>query len=109
MKLTLPKDKKILLSFLLPCFFWIYLLFSTHMDIRHDAVQFEYLGKVMANEGWAAFLKQGPTLEPLYPWIISLSMKMGAVLGISYQKIQSCFQIFLLFITQILLYQSLCL
>jgi hypothetical protein len=77
------------------------------MDIRFDASHFEKLGTIIHEEGWPAFFKQGPTLEPLYPLLISCSMKKAAFLGVSYQKVQTVFQIVLFFLSLVLLYRLL--
>lgn len=103
------KFRKILiLAFGIPFIFWIYLVFATQMAIKFDAYAFESLAKIICSGGWTEFLKQGPTLEPLYPFLISISMKTGALLGTSYYKIQTLLQIFILLLTQVLLYRILC-
>ena len=78
------------------------------MEIRYDAFIFEKLAKIISAEGWVSFLKQGPSLEPLYPFVISVSIKIASWLGISYQKVQSGMQVLILLLSQLLLYKMLC-
>ena len=46
--------------------------------------------------------KTGPNREPVYPLLVSISMKMADLFVVSYQKILAAFQILILFLTQIL-------
>ena len=86
---------------------WLTLVLTTTMDIRYDAVHFEKLAHLIDAQGWKAFLKQGPTLEPLYPFVISLSIKLGALTGISFPKIQAGLQVLMLCLSQLMLYRLL--
>jgi len=96
-------SKKIFLAFALPFIFWIYLAFSTQMTLAFDSVEYEKSGRIINSEGLSGYLKNGPQREPLYAYSISLSMKLADVIGVDYKKIQTCFQIILLFLGQILL------
>ncbi len=72
------------------------------MIIQDDSIGYEYLGKLINEKGLIEYFRTGPNREPLYPFLIALSMKMGHAFSISYQTIQIFFQIFCLFLTQIL-------
>lgn len=87
--------------------FWIYLVFSSQMTIAYDSIGFENGGRILNSEGLRGYLKNGPQKEPLYSYTISLSMKLADVLHVDYKKVQTCFQIILLFLGQIFLYRIL--
>jgi len=72
------------------------------MIIVHDALVFEQLGKLIYQEGWIEFFKNGPNREPVYPLLVSISMHAQDIFPISYQTFQKLIQFAFLFITQIL-------
>lgn len=72
------------------------------MVIAHDAISYEYSGKLLFEKGWLKYFTTGPNREPLYPFLISLSMRLASLLSVSYQTIQILSQIFFLFLTQTL-------
>ncbi len=92
----------ILVSLAACFFYWIYLGVSTSMIIMHDAIGYEELGQLLVDQGWKAYIETGPNREPFYPFLISISMRIGSYLSISYQKIQVLYQFAILFSTQIL-------
>jgi hypothetical protein len=53
-------------------------------------------------EGWIKFFETGPNREPLYPFLISLSMHLADIFSISYLHIQKFFQLMILLSTQML-------
>ncbi len=71
------------------------------MMILHDASGYRHLGEMLTSEGLLAYFKNGPSREPIYPFIISISMHVGNLLSISYQTVQIFIQIFFLFLTQL--------
>jgi len=77
------------------------------MTLAYDSIDYEKSGRILNSEGLSGYLKDGPQREPLYAYSISLSMKLADVISVDYKKIQTCFQIFFLFLGQILLYQLL--
>ncbi|HLD69859.1 MAG TPA: hypothetical protein VJA17_03750, partial [Candidatus Omnitrophota bacterium] len=87
--------------------YWLYLLFFSNMIIVYDAGVFEDAGKMIYENGWIGFFKSGPRREPLYPFLVSLSMHAGEWLGISYHYLQKFIQIIFLFSTQLLLFKLL--
>jgi len=99
---TIKKNKAIVFVFFICFVYWAYLFFYSSMDIVSDAVGFERLGAIIYKEGWAEFLRGGPNREPFYPLSIAASMYLGDLLNTTYQKIQTIFQIILLFLVQIL-------
>ncbi len=92
----------IFFSLVIPFVYWIYLAFHTQIVIVFDAMMFEKFGATIYKQGWAEFLRTGPHNEPLYPLLISLSMRLSDVLSISYQSVQKALQMIILLSTQIL-------
>ncbi len=95
------------IAFTLSFLYWFYLACTTQMVLVHDALGYESLGKLLYHHGWIEYFKTGPNREPLYPFMISCSMRIGNLLNISYQSVQIIFQLFFLFITQILTFRLL--
>lgn len=98
-KLYDPAALAIILTFL----YWIYLAFNSSMYIVFDAMLYEKFGNMIYKDGWREFLRTGPHNEPLYPFLISISMRLADMFSVSYQNIQKIFQIAILFLTQILM------
>ncbi len=94
----------ILTAFILSFLYWIYLSFICQMYLWHDAIGYEYLGELLYKKGWLAYFKTGPNREPIYPYLISLSMHLADHFSTSYKTIQIFIQILILFGTQILTY-----
>ncbi len=99
--------KKILLNpflyaFGVPFLYWMYLFKTTSMVISCDANLFNLLGHRIAEQGWMAFFTSGNLLEPGFPFLISLSLKLSAVLPLDYFGIQKVFQLSFLLATQVL-------
>jgi len=67
-----------------------------------DANLYDLLGKMVHNKGWAYYFSQGPLQEPLFPLVISWSLRLSEVFGPSYLAFQKGFQLFSLFATQLL-------
>jgi len=96
------KRHSITFVILLSISYWIYLLFTSSMGISADAIGYESLGRTIFKGGWIEYFRTGPNREPLYPFIISISMHIADFLAISYAKIQTIFQIIILLSTQLL-------
>lgn len=99
---TIKINKIIRFAFLLSIFYWTYLFFTSDMLISHDSIGYEKLGILLQEQGWIAYFKTGPHTEPIYPFIISISMGIGKILSIGYQPVIKVVQLFFLFITQLL-------
>ncbi|MBF0384961.1 MAG: hypothetical protein HQL27_03725 [Candidatus Omnitrophica bacterium] len=98
------KIKPVIFMFFLCIVYWVYLIFNTEMPVVFDSLDYEALGKMIANEGWVQYFKTGPNREPLYPFLISISVRLAAIFKAgSYQPILKMIQISFLFVTQILL------
>ena len=93
-------------AFILSLAYWIYLLWNTKMVIGGDAQGYELLGAHI-RDGWGPFFATGPQREPLYPLVISWSMHLGKALQAPYTLIQGGVQIFILGLSQFLLYRVL--
>ena len=63
---------------------WVYLFFTTQFYVVYDSLDYEQLGKVIAHHGWVQFLRSGPNREPMFPWLVAVSMHLGDWCGISY-------------------------
>lgn len=83
----------------LPAICWLYLLFSSQILIQFDAIGYEHLGILFYKKGWIEFFQTGPNREPFYPLLISFTMRMGDMIGISYHYVQKVFQISILLMT----------
>ena len=92
----------ICLVFLTTFLYWIYLVFTSRMTIAFDAIDYESLGKMLAEKGWIEFFRTGPHREPFYPALIAVCMRLGNFFGLSYQLIQVLIQFLILFLTQIM-------
>lgn len=90
------------LAFAVSVLYWIYLVSTSRMIIVYDAVNYEFLGKMLAQQGWVEFFKTGPNREPFYPALVASSMYLGKIFGISYQLVQVLIQLSIIFLTQIL-------
>ena len=88
--------------FLIPAFYWLYLLFSSRMIIQYDSIGYEGLGKMIYEQGWGQYFKTGPNREPFYPLLISLSMKISGLFSCPYYKIQTAAQLLIFALTQFL-------
>ena len=85
---------------------WVYILSlacTSQLLVVHDAVNFQDLGRLVREQGWAAYLEGGPTREPLYPFLVSLAYGSGQALGVSHISILVIFQIAIIAISQFLL------
>lgn len=71
-------------AFILLFFWWVYLFFTSQFIVVYDSSGYEDAGKMIAHQGWAEFLRHGPQREPMFPWLIALSMRLGEWWGISY-------------------------
>jgi len=89
-------------AFALSILYWIYLFFTSDPIVVFDAIGYEQLGRMISQEGWIKFFETGPNREPLYPFLISISMRIADILSISYLEIQKLFQIMILLSAQIL-------
>ncbi len=95
-------NRPIVTVFLICFLYWGYLILNSHMLIICDAIDYGQKGIMLAEKGWQEYFITGPNREPFYPWLVSLSMRIGAFFSISYQSIQVVLQFFLLFISQLL-------
>ena len=91
-----------LLAIFLCLVYWVYLVCTAQMSIIYDAMIYEKLGTAIYQEGWAGYFKDHPKNEPLYPFLISLSMRLGNIFSISYQTIQQVLQLLILLSAQVL-------
>ena len=99
---TFKANKALIFIFFICFVYWAYLFFFSSMVIVYDAVGYEGLGKMIYEKGWIEFFRTGPNREPLYPFSIAMSTCLADILNVSYQKIQTIFQILILFCIQLL-------
>lgn len=89
-------------AFALSFIYWGYLLLTSKMVIVFDAMIFEHLGTLIYHSGWIEFFKTGPHNEPLFPLLISFSMRVADFFSVPYQIVQAGIHILILFSTQLL-------
>lgn len=82
------------------CCYWFLIACSSEFIILHDSIGYEHAGHLINTQGWLEYFRTGPNREPFYPFLISLSMKIGDFFSISFESILVLIQIFLLFLTQ---------
>ena len=88
--------------FLISWGYWLYLAFSSNMTVQFDSIGYEQLGALVASKGWVEYFRTGPHREPLYPLLISLSMKISGLFSCPYYKIQTAAQLIIFGLTQFL-------
>ena len=96
------KNKALILAFVFCFVYWSYLICTADFVISCDAIDYERRGFMIYEKGWLEYFKTGPNREPIYPLLISVSMRIADSLSVSYKSIQILLQLFILFITQIL-------
>ncbi len=87
--------------FLCGCY-WFFIACSSEFIILHDSIGYEHAGRLINTQGWSEFFRTGPNREPFYPFLISLSMKIGDFFSISFESILILNQICLLYFTQLI-------
>lgn len=97
--MNLFANKKYLLVFAACLVYWSYLFFATQMEIKMDAVAYSQTAEIIYEKGWIAFFQNGPNVEPFFPFIIFIAMKIGQALSVSYTQVEKVFQIITLFVT----------
>lgn len=103
MKLEKPFFRNpVLWSFIFSFAYWVYLFLTSHMIISCDAISYEAIGEMLVKKGWVEYFSSGPHREPLYPLLVSFSMRIGSAFSLSYQSVQVFLQFLILFITQLL-------
>jgi len=93
-----------IISFFIPLLYWVYLACTTQMLLQHDALGYEQLGRSLQEDGWMAYFQGGPNREPLYPLLVSVSMRLAALARFSYQSVLLLLQIGVLLLSQRLLF-----
>jgi hypothetical protein len=99
-KHTLPQFLLLFCAFAIPILYWVYLLFTAQTEVKWDSFDYERLGQMLYHQGWTEFFKTGPNREPIYPFLLSLTMRISDGLHVPYLKILAVVQFALLFLTQ---------
>jgi len=107
MKRFLPPKSLLFLAFILPLTYWLYLLFNSKMAIECDAIGYENLGRILYQNGWIEYFRQGPNREPFYSLTIALAMALANLFSANYQFLQAILQILIMILTQFLTLQIL--
>ncbi|MDE2221762.1 MAG: hypothetical protein KGK03_01690 [Candidatus Omnitrophica bacterium] len=84
---------------------WVYLFFVTQIVVVFDSTGYESAGRLIAQHGFAEFLREGPQREPMFACLIALSMHLGHWWGISYYYPLKMIGILFLFLTMVFSYQ----
>ena len=95
------KSRWIKLAFVLIALWWVYLFFATKFVVVYDAEGFEQLGRIIAYHGWADFFKGGLQREPMFLWLVAVSMRLGDWWGCSYEYPLKLIGILYLFLTML--------
>ena len=95
-------------AFVISILWWLYLFFTTQFVIVYDAEGYEQAGKLIAYHGWADYFRQALQREPMFPWLVALSMQLGDWLGCSYGYLLKLIGIFFLFLTMVFSYWLMC-
>lgn len=93
---------------ILSCAYYFYMAFVAQMVIVQDSINFEYLGRMVADQGWHRYFETGPNREPVYVGLIAFSMWCEKIFDVPYQDIMKFSQAIILLITQLMLYWLLC-
>jgi len=96
------QNKLIIAAFATSLSYWIYLFFTSTMPIVYDSISYQELGKLIHDEGLIKYFQDGPLREPLYPFIVSISMRIGGFFSMPFQIVLKIIQLLFLFLTQIL-------
>ena len=80
--------------------YWFYLAATSQMLIVWDADNYEKLATLIHDKGWVAYFQTGLNREPLYPFFISVLMRISNTISASYQSLVVITQLTLLGITQ---------
>lgn len=100
------KKQSSLITFLpivISAFYWCFLYFNASPQIIFDAIGIETSAQKIHSLGWQSYFIEEPPREPVYPFLISFSMRLADVFAVPYLKIQIFIQLLIMFITQILL------
>ncbi|MCA9398889.1 MAG: hypothetical protein KC618_04005, partial [Candidatus Omnitrophica bacterium] len=100
-------SKSIILVILLSLGYWTFLFFSSEMHIVFDSISYQNSGKRIYTQGWIEHFRTGPNREPLYLYMIAISMQLADFLSVQYQTIQKILQILVMLISQIMLWRIL--
>lgn len=97
----LTSERKLLGAVFGICLLWWIYLFQSSMAVKFDAIAYEQLGEMIYRDGWIEYFRTGPHREPLYPFSVSMSMRLSQLTDISYQQFQKFGQLTLLLVTQL--------
>jgi hypothetical protein len=65
----------------------------SHMVVVQDAFVFHHTAKLIDEQGWTSYFKNGPGREPFYPFTIAFSMMLERLSLIPYQDILKIIQV----------------
>ena len=76
--------------------FLFYLACVAQTVLFHDALGYERLGRLLVSDGWHAYFTEGINREPLYPFFVSVAMRLGQWAGVDYTVVLMVNQVLLL-------------
>ncbi|MCC6759215.1 MAG: hypothetical protein IT395_06290 [Candidatus Omnitrophica bacterium] len=89
------RSNNILLGLIaVPVLYWLYLACVTQPVVVYDAQSYVDLAVMINQKGWQEYFISGPNREPIYPFLVALSMRLAGI-G-SYVDVLKCFQFVLL-------------
>ncbi|VAX35697.1 hypothetical protein MNBD_UNCLBAC01-503 [hydrothermal vent metagenome] len=90
--------------FFLSITYWLYLASTVGIVLVHDSVGYQELGKTFYRGGLVEYLTTGPNREPVYPFFISMAMRIADKISVSYTSVLIIMQVIVLFAAQSLLF-----
>lgn len=92
---------------LLTLFFLSYLALTSQTIIFHDSLSYQSIAEMFVKNKWLEYFITGPSREPLYSILVSLSMRLAQWQSVNYLSIQIILQMIILLISQYLTYRLL--
>jgi hypothetical protein len=107
----MPRPQKPTLIFfgiILICLcYWLFLASYSRIILAGDSIGYINLASLFNTQGLVGYLKTGPNREPIYPFLLSLAIKLSVPLGRPFAFVAVYFQILFVLLTQILTYIAL--
>lgn len=87
--------------------YWVYLFFTTRMEVAYDSIDYLRSGELIARDGLPAYVQQGPGREPLYPLLIALAVKTAQFLSSDLLAVLKFYQLVVLAVSLFLFHKLL--
>jgi hypothetical protein len=84
--------------------YWLYMALVTDFIIVNDSLGYESLAQLLDQKGVIAYFQAGLDRELLYPFFVSLGMRIARFFGVSYHPVVTVMHAAVLFLTQCLMF-----